>query len=184
MRYFLGFLVTMGLIILLIILLFSGGGKPKVPTTSKTLDSYAATNAEVRMTIDGPINSEQQHQQLRITVGQSNVTFEQLQGYDGTVVNMQHYANSENAYAVFLLALNHMGFTQGSTDPKLQDERGYCATGDRYIFELKQNNKDLERFWATNCGKPNTYLGSLNPTIELFKAQVPNYNDLTENINL
>lgn len=184
MRYFIGFLIAFGLIILLIILLVSGGGKPKVPATSKTLDSYAATSAEVRMTIDGPVNSEQQHQQVRIIVNRNNVTFEQLQGYGNTVVNMQNYASTQDAYTNLLLALTHANFTSGNTDPKLQDERGYCALGDRYIFEVAQNNKDLERFWATTCGSPKTYLGNLALTISLFRAQVPNYNELTQGIRL
>lgn len=184
MRYFIGFFITIGLIILLIIMLVSGGGKPKVPTTSKTLDSYAVTSAQVRMTIDGPVNSDQQHQQVRVTVDRDNVTFEQIQGYGNNVVNLQHYANNQDAYAVLLLSLAHAGFTNGNITSKLQDERGYCPLGDRYIFEMVQDGKDLERLWATSCGSPKTYLGNLSLTISLLKAQVPNYSNLTENISL
>ncbi len=58
MRYFLGFFATILLILLVIILLFRGGGnKPKVPT-GKTLASYATTDAELRLTTDGPVNAE------------------------------------------------------------------------------------------------------------------------------
>lgn len=183
MRYFVAFFITMGLIFLLVVLLF-GGGKSKAPPTPKTLGSYASTNAEAQLTIDGPINAAQDHQQIQIIVGREDVTFEELQGYDGDVTSMQHYANSQNAYANFLLALAHAGFTQGNTDPKSSDERGFCPLGDRYVFQLTQDNKDIERFWSTSCGNPKTYLGIPGLTITLFEAQVPNYGPQTENFRL
>jgi hypothetical protein len=104
MRYFIGFLVTIGLIILLIVILLQGGSKSKVPSTSKTLESYSTTAATVRLTIDGPVNADQSHEALRITVGQDQTTFDQLQGYQGNVVKSQSYANNETSYNVFLHA--------------------------------------------------------------------------------
>jgi len=174
----------MGLILLLIILLFRGGGKPKVPVTSKTIDSYATTNAETILTIDGKVNAASLHKQLRITVDRDDVKFEQIDGYEGNVVKMEHYPNNESAYSNFLLALGHAGFTKGDNTKALRDERGYCAQGQRYIFELRQDNKDIQRFWATSCGKPKTYLGVLSLTLELFQSQVPNYDELTRNVEL
>jgi hypothetical protein len=184
MRYFIGFLVTVGLIILLIVLLFHGGGKSKVPSTSKTLTSYASTNAQVSLTIDGPINATSLHEQIRITADNANVTYEHIKGYDGQVIDTQIFANTENSYDVFLHALLHAGFTKGDNAAALRDERGYCPTGDRYIFELKQDNHSLERYWATTCGKPKTYLGAVDLTVRLFQAQVPGYENLTQGIEL
>ncbi len=183
-RYFIGFIATVGLIILLIFLIFHSSGKPKVPTTSKTLDSYAVTDAEVSLIVDGPINADQLHQQVNITVGRDSATFEHIQGYQGNVVSLQNYANNVDAYTNFLFALAHAGFTEGNTSSSLADERGYCPLGDRYIFELKQDNQELERFWATNCGSPKTYQGNLSLTISLFQAQIPDYAQLVQNITL
>jgi hypothetical protein len=183
MRYFVAFLVAMALIFLLIALLF-GGGKSKAPPVSKTLASYATTDADVQLTIDGPVNADQSHQAVQITVDSDNVTFEQLQGYDSDVVNTQVFNNTENAYANFLLALEHAGFTEGNNNPKLSDERGYCPLGPRYVFQLTQDGKDIERYWATGCGNPKTYQGNLILTLSLFQAQVPGYSKLVQNINL
>ncbi len=185
MRYFLGFFATILLIFLLIFLLFSGDKKPKAPT-GKTLDSYAATDAEVRLTTDGPVNAEEQHKQVRISVNRQNVTFEHIGGYNGNIVKRQQFNNTENAYTAFLLSLAHAGFTRTETkpDPALRDERGYCPEGDRYVFELVQNDKDVLRSWATSCDKPKTYLGAVGLTLDLFQAQVPNYSDLTQDIVL
>jgi hypothetical protein len=184
MRYFIAFFTALGLLILVIVLLLHSGGKPKVHVTPKTLDSYSTTDAEAVVTIDGPVNAAQNHQQVRITVDRDNVTFEQLKGYDGSVTNMQHFANTDNAYAVFLLSLAHAGFTKGDNSSSLSDERGICSLGDRYIFQFRQDGQDIERYWATSCGNPKTYLGALSLTITLFQNQVPNYTTLTQNFSL
>ncbi len=186
MRYFLGFFATILLILLVIILLFHGGGnKPKAPT-GKTLASYATTDAELRLTTDGPVNAEEVHPQIIISVNRRNVIYEQVGGYNGNIIKRQQFNNTENAYAAFLLSLAHAGFakTVSNPDPASRDERGYCPLGDRYVFELIQDGKDIMRYWATSCGKPKTYLGSVDTTLTLFHAQVPKYDDLTQDIPL
>ncbi len=183
MRYFIGFLITIGLIIMLIVLIFSGGGKPKT-AIPKPLSSYSNTDAEVSMTIDGPVNADQNHQQVRITVGTSSVTYEEVSGYDGNVTERQTFHNTEAAYATFLRSLAIAGFTKGDTTASLRDERGHCPLGDRYIFELNQDGNSLERYWTATCGGPKTFLGNQAVTSQLFKDQVPKYNSLSDNINL
>lgn len=185
MRYFISFLIALGLLIFVIFLLFHSTNKPKqpqLPLTVQTLADYANSDAETVMTIDGPVNNVQEHWQVRVTVGRDNVTFEQLQGYSGNVTNMQNFANTQDAYAAFLKSLAHAGFTNGNKDPKSSDERGFCPIGERYVFQLRENGQDLERYWATSCGNPKTYLGAFSLTVELFTAQVPNYGILTENL--
>lgn len=183
MRYYFGFLISVGLIILIIFLLFHGG-KSGVPTTSQPLISYANTGSQVSFTIDGPINANQDHQQVKIYVNKDLVTYDQIQGYDGNVVNQQQFINSPNAYSAFLYALQLAGFTLGNNSSSLSSEQGHCALGDRYIFELAQGGADLERFWATSCLKVKTYNGILPLTMQLFEAQVPNYQKLVRNIKL
>lgn len=179
MRYFFGFLLTIGLIILLIVLIFHGGNKSKVPTTSRSLISYVDTGSEVSMTIDGPINAVSLHKQLKVTVDRDNVTFDEFKGYDGEVANSKTYENTQSAYNAFLHALSRAGFTNGDTSKGLSDETGLCPLGSRYVFKLTQNGEDLERFWTTSCGGTKTYLGNFNMTTTLFQLQVPDYNKLT-----
>ncbi|HVV25503.1 MAG TPA: hypothetical protein VHC21_00515 [Candidatus Saccharimonadales bacterium] len=194
LRYFIGFLVTIGLIILLIVLLFTGGGnknnnnQPSTSSRPKTVDelaAYASTDAVVRLTIDGPIVADQNHQAVQVTVGQDDVTYSQVQGYQGTVANQQSFVNNQNAYSNLLYALGHAGFLKGDSSKALANEKGYCPTGNRYVFELIEDGQDVQRYWATSCGgTPKTYKGNLNLTLTLFQAQVPNYNQLTQNLNL
>lgn len=187
MRYFIGFLITIGLIIILIVLLLGGGGGgPKKPKTTKSLADYASTEAEVRLTIDGTINADQTHEQVRITVNKNDTTYEEIQGYQDTVVNSQGYANNESSYSNFLYALGHAGFTQGDNNKQLANEKGYCSLGSRYIFELIDNGKDIQRYWGTSCGSgaPKTYRGDQNLTLSLFQLQIPDYQELTQDLSL
>lgn len=191
MRYFIGFLVTIGLLIVLIVLLLTGGGggskeAPKTsekPRTVEQLAQFANTDAVARLTIDGQINANQSHQAVRITVSQSDVTYEQIQGYEGTVVNSQTYASNQSAYNNFLYALGHAGFTRGDDSKLLANEKGFCPLGSRYVFELIQGNSDIERYWATSCNGTKTYKGNVPTTLNLFQLQVPNYTDLTQDLD-
>jgi hypothetical protein len=187
MRYILWFLAVIGLIIILIILLFGHGVKStkSASITPQELLSYSSnSNSEVRATIDGPINANQDHQSVQITVNQNDVTYDQLTGYEGQVVNQQTFSSNQPAYAVFLHALNVAGYTEGNSSSSLSDERGYCATGERYIFEVINNGKDVSRFWSTSCGNPRSYNGSLDLTLTLFENQVPNFGTLTQNLQI
>lgn len=185
MRYLIGLLVTIGLLIMLIFVIVQhdGGGKNKVPESKKSLISYARTDAVARLTTDGPIVAEQKHQQIEITVGRDDVTIAMKQGYNGTVTDLQTYSNTEASYNAFLHSLDRAGFTKGDTSARLQDEGGFCALGSRYVFEFIQDGKTLERFWATSCGKTKTYLGSLDLSLLLFRHQVPDYDTITANFS-
>jgi len=180
MRYFIGFLVTIGLIVLIIVLLVSGGGS-KAPTVKPlNLADYTQTNSTAQLIIDGPINADQSHHEAKITVDANNVTAIFYNGYQDTVLRSQTYANNQTAYAVFLHDLQHSGFT--AYDSKItRDERGYCPQGRRYILSFTSDGKELRRSWATSCGNsvPRSYPGTVQPILSLFRAQVPDYAKLT-----
>ena len=183
MRYFIGLIITAGLLIALIVLLMTGGSKPK-EVHQKLLTDYASTDAQAIMTIDGPVNAESLHEQVRITVDSTNVTYEHIKGYQGDVVSTKVFANNQDAYDVFLHALLHAGYALGDKNSALRDERGYCATGDRFIFELKQGGDILQRYWSSSCNGTHTYLGNTELTTTLFEAQIPGYTDLTADVDL
>jgi hypothetical protein len=185
MRYFAGFIATIALIILLIVLIFHGGGKPKVQTTSRTLYSYANTDAEASLTIDGPITADQTHQSIKIIVSRDTAAYQQIQGYQGNVQKQQTYNNNVDSYTNFLFAIGRAGFTEGDNSSSLKDERGYCPLGNRFIFAFNQDGKQLERYWTTNCsGTPSTFKGNSSLIVTLFQNQIPDYNTLSNDVNL
>jgi hypothetical protein len=181
MRYFLGFLVTIGLIILIIVLLLSGRGGNNAPTVRPlNLADYTQTNSTAQMIVDGPINADQSHDEVRVEVTANKVTATVYKGYQQTVVQTHDYANNQTAYAVFLHALQHSGFTL--YDRRITgDERGFCPAGKRYILNFNSDGKNLRRSWSTSCGSsvPHSFTGQVQPILNLFKAQVPDFSKLT-----
>lgn len=180
-RYVLGFLVAIGLIVLILVLLFSGPSKPtKVP---KPLTSYVS-NGVVEMDIYGPIVAPQNHNELNISIDQYSATYNLLQGYDGNVISTKIYPNSANSFKAFLAALNFSGFNSGSKNSNISS-LGYCSDGDVYTFKLMNNGSTVFSYWQTDCsGTPKTFEGSLNQTINLFELQIPDYGTLTSGANL
>ena len=182
MRYIIGLLVTIGLIILIFVLILRGSG-PSATVPQINLGSYASTNATAQLVIDGPIISNQNHNEVQIIIGKDSTTFNLYQGYNQNIVNTQSYANNQSAYAVFLQALSHYNFTKGNPDKALADERGQCAEGNRFIFSLVSNGKDVERYWSTSCGT-GTFKGNTAVILDLFRNQIPDYDKLTLTANL
>jgi hypothetical protein len=165
-------------------LLFRGGRRQDVPSTDKPLSSYSSTEAEVRLTISGQINAEENHREIQIIVDRDNARYIQYKGYNGEVMEEHQYPNTQAAYYNFLSALARAGFTDGDKSKALANETGRCPLGQRYVMEMKDGSKQLERFWATNCSGPKTYHGNLSLTLTLFQLQIPDYNELRSNVTL
>ncbi|HUS25801.1 MAG TPA: hypothetical protein VMY99_00440 [Nevskiaceae bacterium] len=175
MRYFLGFLAAIGLIVLVFILILRGfSGNSNSPKRVAPLSDYATTNTVVQLTIDGPVVAEDLHRGVRITVGGSENRLEIYQGYQNNVIQSKTYANNEQAYGVFLRALQLASFNKGNAEGPA-DERGVCATGSRYIYEIIDGNTDVQRYWSTSCGGQGNFQGSPAPIRNLFSKQIPDY---------
>ncbi len=181
MKYFAGFLIAVGMLILVFILIirgFSGRDAPKVPQI--TLSDYSNTSTVVRLTIDGPLVADQNHKGLRITIGRDQNTLQTYQGYQNAITSEKSFPNNQNAYDTFLRSLQLFNFTKGSTDPALADERGFCPSGQRYIYQIISNNDtDIQRFWSTSCGGQGNFGGNPSSIRTLFKRQIPEYDKLT-----
>lgn len=185
MRYFIGFLVTIGLLIFLIILLVTGGGgSPKKSTAPKKLYDYASTDASVSMLISGQINSDLLHREIKVTVDRNNVTYQDFRGYNGDVTNKLQFPNTESAYYNFLRALYFAGYTNGSSSKDTANETGLCPLGQRYVFNMVQDGKELQRYWVTSCGGTKTYEGNQSLTVNLFQMQVPDYITVSSDVEL
>jgi len=184
MRYLFGLLITIGLLILLIILIISRGNAKHAPSTApKPLSSYSTTDVEARLIVGGPITSQQTHQQIEITVGQDEVTYVQINGYNGQIANSQSYPNTQNSYYNFLRALEVANFTLGNHDKNLANNTGYCPLSNRYNYQLVEGSTLLQNLWSTSCGT-RTYNGNASLTQQLFKNQVPNFDTLAQNLTI
>lgn len=177
MRYFLGFLAAIGLIAIVFFLIirgFSGGSKD----VQSQLTDYTATDTVMQFTIDGRVTAEQQHHAARVTIGRHESKIEIIRGYQGQVIEQVVYPNNEQAYGTFLRALQLLGYTKGSTDPKVADERGVCPSGQRYIFEIVTGSANVQRYWNTSCGG-GSFKGDSAKIRALFREQIPDFSKIT-----
>ena len=181
-RYFIGFILAVGLIVVVIVLIVRGVTSPHKGPTAIDLPSYANTDTKVQYTIDTPVKSPDMHNDVIMSVSNTTATIMVTQGYDGDTVNLKSYPMTTSGYEVFLKSLALNGYTKGNADPALRDERGHCATGDRFVYEIiDDTGNDIQRYWHTTC---NTGTFGGNPDIirRLFTEQFPDYSTLTQNV--
>lgn len=179
--------IFIGFIVFLVILvtIFGHGGKKPTPTTNpvQPLPSYASSTATVSMTTDGIVNADELHRQIRITISSTLSTLDIVQGYNGQVITTKNFQNNQEAYSVFLKALNNSGFLAKNKSKVPSDERGICPLGFRYIFDLNGDEGDLSRLWTSSCAIGN-WGGALTTIQTLFQDQIPDYSTLTQDVNL
>ncbi len=184
MKYIVGFLITIGLIILVIVLIVRGSGPSGPPKTPIDLTKYSKTDTTMQLTIDGAINAEQTHRAVRITVGKAQASAAVIQGYQGTIGSQKAYSNNPAAYVNFLRALQIAGFTKGSNDAAVRDERGFCPNGSRFILEIVSGDQNLQHYWTTSCGGQGNFKGNINTVRSLFQNQIPDYGTLASGTGL
>jgi hypothetical protein len=183
-RYFIGFLLAVGLIVVVVVLIIRGlTGSHKGPTPLN-LPSYADSDVRVQLTIDSPVTSADVHNDVILTVDNTQATLVVTKGYDGDTVRIKSYPTTTSGYAVFLRALAFNNFTKGNNNPNLRDERGRCALGDRFIYEvIDGSGNSLQRYWHTSCGD-GTFGGNVSAVRRLFILQFPDYSKLTNDVHL
>lgn len=190
LRYFIGFFVAIALIVILIVLLFGGGSKSDKNTGNfdgiKNLQDISDTDSAVKMIIAGNVRADQEYHEVHVTVNREGNNIDIIDGYQGHVASSQGFESNQEAYETFLRALQKAGYTKGdSSNKKLADDRGFCPLGLRYIFEITENGKLKQRYWTTSCGKstPHTFLGQTNLVTTLFERQIPEYSNLTSDVD-
>jgi hypothetical protein len=186
MRYFFGFLLAIGLVVVTFILVLRGFDHGTNPAITTSLTNFANTDTTVQFTDDGSVSADQTHEGIRITIGQYSSTVQVYQGYQNDITASQTFANNPSSYGTFLRALDLLGYTEGDKDPgsALADPRGYCPLGQIYTFQvINGDGSNLQNYWTSSCGG-GTYAGNLQNVIVLFRAQIPNYPNIAGNVSL
>lgn len=182
-----GVVVIVGLLLIGFLLITSGAPKkPSAPVSaSKPLIDYAASNATVSLTIKGAINAKENHREIRVTVGRDYRELEVIKGYNNRIISDKTYNNTKEAYSEFLYALTYARFTK-QRDSDVKTEQGVCALGNRYVFKLEQGGQDISRLWTSTCSGigRGTFSGSYTLVLTLFEEQIPDYDKLTQRVDL
>lgn len=185
MRYIVGVLISVGLIIVIIVLILSGGGGNSRRNQLAPIDvtTLAASGDSVRLVTEGTISADSTYREIQITIGQSTSELDVIGGYNGNIISSHQIGNNQSAYSQFLHALALAGFSNGDLAAS-QDERGHCALGYRYLYEVVgASGKIRQKLWNDTCGAGT--LKGQGPLIrQLFQLQLPDYNKWTNSVNL
>lgn len=181
MKYFLGLLGVLLLIIFILVLAFGGGSDTATQKDVKRLADYATEPATTAiLTQGGAINSVEDHRVIRVSVTDSVRRIEILEGYDGDVLKTKTYSNTTSAFRAFLAGLEQVGFSrERSTSASFES---VCPESRRFRYELDSNDETVINTWSASCEK-GTFNGRTTSVQNLFEAQIPEYDDYTKNVN-
>ncbi len=187
---FIIFLTAIVGLALILVLVFGGkknnsnSSTTKKPTAQQgiALVDYAERDSKVVFTVDGQINSEEQHRAIRITVGRDSKTVEVVKGYQNTVLSTNRFDNNPEAYKTFMYALTRLNFAKQRTIKQTND-LAVCPQGRRYVSELYDNNDRKMRLWTASCQK-GTSSANYSQLQSLFQKQIPDYSKLVGNVQL
>lgn len=180
LRYIVGVLVAIGLLIVIFALIFLRGPSSPAP---KPIDlaSLANTGSKVQLTIDGQVTADSEHRAIRITVGASSSELDIIGGYNGNIISSHSVNNNTQAYYVFLKALQTAGFNIGKNDNSYNP--GFCPLGQRHLYKvISAGGQAVQHLWGSTCGG-GTFQGDSSLVITLFENQIPNYSSYTSDIN-
>lgn len=185
MKYVLGVLGVILVSILAIVLITSGGGGDQGPAVAPLdVSEEAREGVSAVYTVQGRLVGQNQRRAIRIIVNQDERRVEVLAGYEEAVERSNTFPNTHAAFESFLVALDQAGFDNKQAT-SIEDERGACPLGYRYIYELREYSQELLRSWNTSCSSnQGTFDGSTSTIRRLFRAQIPDYNSLVSDVDL
>lgn len=181
-----GVLGVIFLVVLAVILIARGGGKPETQQNKRVirLSEQAKEGTSVQLTVQGRLVGEEQRRAIRIIINQNERRLEILTGYEEAVERSQVYPNTPAAYEHFLLGIARAGFI-AERPYQIKDERTVCPLGRHYFYELKDYSQELKRLWGTSCSeKQGTFNGAPSTIQTLFRMQIPDYQKQIKGVKL
>ena len=164
--------------------IFDSGSSNNISEVDSSQQITVETANAAFYSVDGPVVANSEHRSYTIEVNQNTVTMTVYSGYGANVIDQKSYLNTAESYETFLSALFNLDVTSRQRITDMSDdfaERGVCASGRRFIFEL---DNDLRR-WSTSCSRDQGTAGfPMNNVASLFQNQVPDYRDLVSGTGL
>lgn len=185
MKYILGVVGVLGLLLVAFIFIFTRGGNDSQPKGAqpKQLVEYAKQNSSVSVTTTGPLVGDEDRRSIQITISALERELEVLSGYDGQVIDSYSFPNTPEAYKTFLSAMSGQGFTAAKSS-NIEDKWRVCPTGRHFEYKLTEMNKTVSDLWGVSCDKSGTFNGKGNTVRQLFERQIPEYTELVKDIRL
>lgn len=158
---------------------FSGDG-----AVTQVNDYNVSSTATARLIVDGPVVAASEHRSYEIAVSENVVSMTVYSGYGRNAIAEESYRNTDDAFTVFLSALEYEGVTdrqRNTTEEMDFEEEGVCPRGRRYIVELDSSI----RRWSTSCRDGDGTAGfAMRDIRRLFEDQIPDFRDLVRGTGL
>jgi hypothetical protein len=106
-------------------------------------------------------------------------------GYDGKELDSRTYPNTKYSYLNFLKSLDVAGFVNSDKASINSSPIGRCSFGEIYEFKIYNDNQEIQDLWTSDCdGVGGNFKGVTSNVFTLFKLQVPDFNDLIQEVNI
>lgn len=192
MKFFFGLLAFLAAVIVVVLLVvglfksFNGNDNGNLISTSTySLSDKTAVDTVARYTVRGPVVADEDYRQVRITISKNSRSVEVLKGYAGVVEKVSTLSNTPDAYTAFLGALSAAEFSDRREGGSSVDPSTTCVTSTKFFYELTLASEKKVDTWTSSCSfKDGNYGGNALGTAQIFKAQIPTYDQLTNGVNL
>lgn len=154
------------------------------PQQRVSLVQQAGSDSTAELRIAGPVVARERHQIIEIEVSQDSRSVAVLEGYEGesNVIRSRSYGNDQAAFRNFIAALDTANFNVAKESEV--ERLGACPQGQRYTYTLTDGGTPAVDLWGTSCGEEQgTFAGNAKLVQELFIEQIPDYEDVTEEVD-
>lgn len=179
MKYFLGVLGVILLIIFVFVLIFRGSGTPSATEVRKLAEYAAEPQTVAEFTESGAINGQEAHRTVRIRVTDSIRSVALVKGYNGDVIDRKTYSNTNAAFEAFLAGLEQGGFNK-ERRTRLSF-KSVCPSGSRFSYGLESEDDTVVDTWSASCER-GSFGGERTLIRRLFQAQIPDYDEFVDDV--
>ena len=163
----------------------SASGREELNIARQELTN-TAEGSKVIMHVRGPIVATEEFVGYIIEITPKNRAITLYSGYEQKTIKTITLKNSQKAYDQFVHALVEAGLLKTRTLSEDENSTvGVCADDSVYEFKVYNQNEQKQYIWTTDCRSEDGSLKSqVRPIENLFKKQIPNYEDILKQIDL
>jgi hypothetical protein len=164
--------------------IFRGDNGEDVNNANSTNVQTVETTSVATYEVIGPIVANDDQRSYIISVSQNVVGIKTYKNYGLTLIDEKSYRNTAEAYEFFLSALTNLDVTSLSRNASTEidfEDLGVCPTGRKFIVNLDSSTLR----WSTSCNRNDGNAGfNMNAVGNLFRQQVPDFNEITSGLGI
>lgn len=171
--------------------LLGGGSSNDSTSTAVTDEGRTAlltvdTSRSVRLTVRGPIVSNESFRSYRVTISPEERDITTYEGYMEKVIETKKFDNNNRAYEELVHALDKRRMMDGRVLTEEQNDlRGICASGQIYQFDTLVNGETVRSLWTSDCdGSKGSATANVSEVINMFLNQIPEGRKIVSGVGL